>query len=874
MNRPGRVNRETRIRKGISGFVFAAARDHRKESLLLVSAIVSSAVLRSSLPWPVKWIFDAAISADGESAASLGFAAGAIVAAAIVALYLAWRAHGSILGWIDEITNRVRRTVLGHLQFISEKELGYHAESAGSFIKDVGVVSKGVETSVAGFALHSVTIVLTVVIMLVLDWKLGLLASFMLPLYWFPTPGMIEGIEDRVASRNRRKAPRRGSVSFIVGGATRIVLAIGVAVLLWLGAGMVMNGMLTIGQLSVFLAYLALVRTPMVELQKATLSLLEIRKSREGIDTLLLALGIAAPVKPKRAPPGFEGRVGFNNVSTSDDRGGLDNLTLKIRPNRRTAFAGGSIESRRALMRLLLKLDRPETGRVLIDGSDVSEYDDAALRSQIGAVAADPVVMDTTIGVYVASGEAGASTDAIKAALAETELLEWVESLSAGIDTELSEFVDQLSLGRRRLLAMAAVAYLKPPILIIDNPTHDLDEDEKRAIVVSIDRISRNRTTLMVTDDLQVASRFDSIVFMEDGRIIEQGSHGELIDAEGRYASLFQKTSPGPVLYTTRAVQLTAVYEDRRKPENINPFVFLVGCPGSGVSLIQQMLECHPLLAVANDTHFIPTVLKDTGAQSDVPLTDDLVDRARTFPNFDRLCLSNVEVYKAGGMSETYAEFVTNLYNIFAKKNGKELVAIKAPVYCRDIRLLHDLFPWARYIHVVRDGRDVAMSVLERATRLKEAIKVTNVKTIPIGASALWWKTMVETARRDGARLGNRFYHEIRFEDLVDQPQTASREIASFLDLSHTVEMSEHVGSYGSLDSIPNGFQDWRSQMSRADVALFEALSGELLESLGYGRGVPEIPDDAAAEAERCLESWRNQKSKQKARDRRVASNA
>jgi len=874
VNRPARVNSGARSRKGISGFVSADARARRKETLLLVSAIVVAAALRSSLPWPVKWIFDATISPNGESAASLGFAAAAIVVVAIAALYLAWRVRGSVLGRIDEITNRIRRAVLGYLQFIPEKELGYHAESAGSFIKDAGIVSKGVETSIAGFALHSVTIVLTVVIMLVLDWKLGLLASFMLPLYWFPTPDMIKSIEDRIASRNRRKAPRRGSVSFIVSGATRIVLAIGVAVLLWLGAGMVMNGMLTIGQLSVFLAYLALARTPMVELQQATLSLMEIRRPRERIDTLLLALGIVAPATPKRVPPRFEGRVGFNNVCTSDDLGGLDDVTLKIRPNRRTAFAGGHIGSRKALMRLLLKLDQPESGRVLIDGSDLADYDDAALRSQIGAVSAEPVVMDVTIGAYVAAGEAHASSDAIKAALAETEMLEWVDSLSEGIDTELSEYIDQLTLGRRRLLALAAAAYRKPPILIIDNPTRDLDDEEKRAVVVAIDRISRNRTTLMVTDDLRIASRFDSIVFMEDGRIIEQGSHGELINAEGPYASLFQKTSPGPVLYATKAVQLTAIYEDRRKPENINPFVFLVGCPGSGVSLIKQMLECHPMLAVANDTHFIPTVLRDTGAQSDVPLTDDLVDRARTFPNFDRLGLGNVEVYKAGGMSETYSEFVTNLYNIFAKKNEKELVAIKAPIYCRNIRLLHDLFPWARYIHVVRDGRDVAMSVIERATRLKEAIAATNVETVPIGASALWWKTMVETARRDGARLGNRFYHEIRFEDLVDQPQTASREIASFLELSHTVDMSDHVGSYGSLDSIPNGFQDWRSQMRRADVGLFEALSGELLESLGYGRGVSEIPDDVAAEAERCLASWRSQKSKQTARDRKAVSSA
>jgi ATP-binding cassette subfamily B protein len=846
----------------------------QKRSLLLASAVVATAILRVSLPWPVKWIFDAATSPAGETAVSIGFAAGTIVVIAAAALYVGWRVGGSIVSLIEEISNRVRRTALGYLQFSSEKDLGYHAESASRFIQDARVVSKGFESGVANLALHSATICLTVVVMLILDWKLGLLASFMLPLYWFPTPRMIQGIEERVSSRNRTKVDRRGSISFLVGSATGLVLAIGIAVLLWLGAGMVMNGMLTIGQLSVFLAYVMLARTPMIELQSAALSLIEIQGSREEIDKLLLALDIAAPETPKRMPPRFEGRVGFYNVFSNDHAGGLDSVTLKIRPNRRTAFAGGDASSRQALMRLLLKLEQPESGRVLIDGSDVNDYDDAVLRSQIVAVPIEPVVMDATVSEYLAFGEVDGLEDAMKAALAETDLLEWVESLPGGLNTALNGYVEHLTISRRRLLAMARAAYTNAPILILDDPTRDLDDDEKRSMVASIDRVSKNRTTLIVTDDLRLASRLDSVVFMEDGRIIEHGSHGELIDDEGPYARRFQQTSPGPVLYASKSVQLTAIYEDRRKPENINPFVFLVGCPGSGVSLIKQMLEQHPMLAVANDTHFIPTVLRDSGARGDVPLSDDLVDRARTFPNFDRLGLDNVEVYKAGGMSKTYSEFVTNLYNIFAKKQGKELVVIKAPVYCRDIRLLHDLFPWARYIHVVRDGRDVAMSVLERATRLKEAIEATNVETVPIGASALWWKTMVEAARRDGDRLGNRFYHEIRFEDIVDQPQTAAREISSFLEISHTATMGDHVGGYGSFDSVSNGFQDWRSQMNRADVGLFEALAGDLLESIGYGRGVSEISEEISLEADRCLESWRNQKSQQTLRNHKAASNA
>jgi ABC-type multidrug transport system fused ATPase/permease subunit len=869
------AKRQARIRRGLSGFVLADGRNRRKQTVFLIVAGVFAAALRVTLPWPVKWILDKAVFFQDTSAIVLGIAAASVVLISAGALYLGWKVRNSLLERIDLISDRIRRSVLGYLQFVPEKEIGYHAESAVRFGQDLRTLSARLERGAAAVLLHSMTLIMTMVVMLVLDWRLGLITSLLLPLYWFPTPAMIRGIEARIRQqRPNREAMRRTSVPFVVGAATRLVMAAGVALVLWLGAGMIIGGGLSVGQLSVFLAYLVLARRPMEELQEAVVGLGEAPPARDEIEKLLLALGISSPEVPGRRPPRFEGRVGFYNVFASDGETELENISLQIRPERRTAFTGDDRKTRRRLLRMVLGLEQPDRGRVLVDGASVSDYDLEGLRWQIGGIPTDPILIDVSIREYVAAGEYEASEEAVLKALADAQLLEWTESLPNGIDTELNEYLSTLTKGKKRLLAMARAAFMDVPILLLDAPTSDLEDEEKRIVVLAIDSISRGKTTLLVTDDLRVASRFDTIVHVEEGQIVEQGSHDELIDAGGSYATQFRETSPGPVLYAAKTVQLRAVYEDRRKPENINPFVFLVGCPGSGVSLIKQMLEAHPMLAVADDTNFIPTVLKDSGAKSDIPLTDDLVDRSRTFPNFDRLGLDNVEVYKAGGMSETYSEFVTNLYNIFARKQKKELVAVKAPVYCRDIRLLHDLFPWARYIHIVRDGRDVAMSVLERATRLKEAIAATNVETVPIGASALWWKTMVETARRDGQRLGSSFYLEVRFEDLVDQPQTAVNQIASFLELSDTASLRAPMVGFATLDSVSNGFQDWRSQMRRTDVALFEALAGELLSSLSYGRGVSEIPEDIVEEAQRCLASWRSQKKTAPRGDRSLASSA
>jgi hypothetical protein len=199
----------------------------------------------------------------------------------------------------------------------------------------------------------------------------------------------------------------------------------------------------------------------------------------------------------------------------------------------------------------------------------------------------------------------------------------------------------------------------------------------------------------------------------------------------------------------------------------------------------------------------------------------------------------------------TYGQFVSALYDAWGRERDKPLVGEKTPDYVRYLPLLHGLFPFARMVHIIRDGRDVALSALEWATETKGPGKLGLWKEEPVGVCALWWRRQVAAGRRDGAGLGPGTYREVRYERLVADPESELRGITTFLDLPYAPEMAAyHVGQTRSQPGLSAksawlpptpGLRDWRSSMAEQDVELFEALAGDLLSSLGYERLIPTV---------------------------------
>jgi hypothetical protein len=310
---------------------------------------------------------------------------------------------------------------------------------------------------------------------------------------------------------------------------------------------------------------------------------------------------------------------------------------------------------------------------------------------------------------------------------------------------------------------------------------------------------------------------------------------------------------------------------------NTNPFLFVVGCPRSGTTLLQRMLDNHPSLAVANDTHFIPRVVEDVPLGVDPPLTPELVERVRTYKRFYRMELENAAVYGAAKRSGTYREFVSALYSEYGRLRGKPLAGEKTPDYVRRIPFLQALFPWAKTIHIIRDGRDVALSALEWAREDKGPGRLNLWWEEPVAVSALWWRWQVETGRRDGRELGPNLYHEVKYEDLIAHPETLLRELAGFLKLSFSSDMlAYHEGKVRREPGLSakkawlpptSGLRNWRARMPERDLELFEALAGDTLSELGYEHGAGKPRPTVDSLAQRCQNWWNSEMARRKAKD-------
>ena len=224
-------------------------------------------------------------------------------------------------------------------------------------------------------------------------------------------------------------------------------------------------------------------------------------------------------------------------------------------------------------------------------------------------------------------------------------------------------------------------------------------------------------------------------------------------------------------------------------------------------------------------------------------------------PGFVALSIGREELVKLIGTDEsiTYSSFVSRIFDVFGKAQGKPLVGDKTPAYVRRIKTLHVLWPKARFVHLIRDGRDVYLSMANRPMeQLKEGVFDSWVDH-PVATAALWWELNVRCGREAGKTLGADLYCEIRYESLTANPREECAKVCSFLGVQYDDSMLRfyegRIGTKGEpgkpdWQPITSGVRDWRSQMPSADIEQFEAAAGEFLEELAYPRSVPHPRSD------------------------------
>lgn len=307
------------------------------------------------------------------------------------------------------------------------------------------------------------------------------------------------------------------------------------------------------------------------------------------------------------------------------------------------------------------------------------------------------------------------------------------------------------------------------------------------------------------------------------------------------------------------------------------PCFFVVGCPRSGTTLLQRILDHHPSLAVGYDTHFIPQSVRRFALDEDPILTPELVARVKGHRRFSRLGLPEETVMEAASASKTFSEFVSRLYGAFAAIHGKTLAGEKSPGYCRHIPRLHALFPNAKIVHLIRDGRDVTLSVLDWGKGQPGRLALW--KRSPVATCALWWKWKVGKGILDGRRLGSELYQEARYEELVLEPEDSTRSLAAFLEIPfssamvnyHQGRTRQSAGLSAKAAWLPPtpGLRDWRVQMKEDDVELFESLAGDLLSELEYERAFPTISPSVREFSRECRQWWQGEMGEDERKDRK-----
>jgi ATP-binding cassette subfamily B protein len=327
---------------------------------------------------------------------------------------------------------------------------------------------------------------------------------------------------------------------FSLGVATAIGL--GTALVLGFGAWHVLRGDITIGEMTVLIAYIASVYQP---LEQISTTIGNLHEQFVFLNAALKLLDQEPEVKeaPDAVDPGrFKGEVTFENVSfayeTRSDT--LKNITFTARPGQRVALVGPTGAGKTTLVNLLVRFYEPKEGRILIDGIDIRQMKLKALREHIGLVLQEPALFSGTIADNIRYGDLEATPDDIIRAAKTANAHDFISRLPDGYETELGERGAQLSTGERQRIALARTVIKNAPILILDEPTASVDSKTESVILDALDELMIGRTSIMIAHRLATVRDADLILVIDDGELVEQGTHDELLERNGLYSQLHQ----------------------------------------------------------------------------------------------------------------------------------------------------------------------------------------------------------------------------------------------------------------------------------------------------------------------------------------------
>jgi ATP-binding cassette subfamily B protein len=573
-------------------------RPHWKAMTMALVGVGGAAAADLLEPWPIKIVLDYALQSrpmpgwmigmvsriGGGTLAILNFAVAAVAGIAVAGALSSYLQNYLTTNVGQRIMHDLRRAVYHHIHRLSLAE--HDDKRTGDLISrvtsDIDSIQDFVTTALLGIVANILTLLGIVGIMLYASWRFTLISLAIAPVlfvivYFFTrrikkaardvrrTESELISIVQEVFSSirvvkafaredyeqrrferhsldNVETALQARGMKMMLSPVVDVVVVTGTCLMLAYGARMVMANELTAGVLVVFLAYLRMMYKPMRDLSKMTDTVSKASVGFERIREILETESAVRDLPRARRARGFKGRIEFEQVSFgyTPDQLVLKDLSFRIEPGQVAAFVGQTGGGKTSIVNLVARFYDPISGTVKVDDTDIRGFTIKSLREQISFVLQETLLFHAPVWQNIAYGRPEARRAEIVRAADLANADEFIKDMPEGYDTMVGERGVTLSGGQRQRIAIARAVIRNAPILILDEPTSGLDAHSEQAIMEALERLMKNKTSIVIAHHLGTILHADTIFVMKDHQLVEHGTHDELLAAGGFYSGLFK----------------------------------------------------------------------------------------------------------------------------------------------------------------------------------------------------------------------------------------------------------------------------------------------------------------------------------------------